>query len=153
MAMGLGPPASLGRWDIGSDMDFWLWEFRWVVGLAWDFWICFESCERISHSSFESFLSFFKALKAAMIFFSNLLLLNFFYCSFIQLIGLSLHIQITIDKTQFICSVLHQKLFPSNFEALERVLELPRYGSGVADHFVIVETIKIWFWKIIFLNR
>ena len=58
-------------------------------------------CERISHGSFESFLSFFfKALKATMIFFSNILLLNFFYCSFIQLIGLSLHIQITIDKTQ-----------------------------------------------------
>ena len=143
---------SLGRWDIGFDMDFWPWEFRWVVDLAWDFWICFESCERISHGSFESFLSFFKALKAAMMFFSNLLFLNFLY-SFIQLIGLSLHIQITINKTQIKdpihCSILHQKLFPSNFEALE----LPRYGSGVADHFVIVETIKRWFWMIIFRNR
>ena len=78
-------------------------------------------------------------------FFSNLLFLNFFY-SFIQLIGLSLHIQITINKTEIKypihCSVLHQKLFPSNFEALERVLELPRYGSGAAGHFVIVETVK-----------
>ena len=64
---------SLGRWDIGFDMDFWPWEFRWVVSLAWDFWICIESCERISHGSLESFLSFFKALKAAMMFFSNLL--------------------------------------------------------------------------------
>ena len=73
-----GPSASLGRRDIGFDMDFWPWEFQWVVGLAWDFWICFESCERISHGSFESFLSFFKALKAAMMFFSNLLFLNFF---------------------------------------------------------------------------
>ena len=75
---------------------------------------------------------------SSLIFYS----LIFFYSS-IQLIGLSLHIQITINKTQIKdpihCSVFHQKLFPSNFEALERVLELPSMG--------LEWLIILWQWK------
>ena len=120
-------------------------------------WVWHETSEYALKAVKESAMEAFTASSPSSKLWKQPWCSSLIFYSFIQLIGLSLHIQITINKTQIKdpihCSVLHQKLFPSNFEAIERVLELPRYGSGLADHFVIGETIKRWFWMIIFSSR